>query len=39
MKELIVGEENSLKRLDIYFTEVLGESRNFILKNIKSGKI
>lgn len=39
MKELIVGEENSLKRLDIYLTEVLGESRNFILKNIKSGKI
>lgn len=39
MKELIVGEENSLKRLDIYLVEVLGESRNFILKNIKSGKI
>lgn len=39
MKELIVGEENNLKRLDIYLVEVLGESRNFILKNIKSGKI
>ena len=39
MEELIIDKENSLKRLDIYLTEVLCESRNFILKNIKSGKI
>lgn len=39
MRELIVDSENSLKRLDLYLTLVLGESRNFILKNIKSGKI
>ena len=39
MKELIVGEENNLKRLDIFLTSELSESRNFILKNIKNGNI
>ena len=39
MKEIIVTEENELKRLDIYLTNILDESRNFILKNIKNGNI
>lgn len=39
MKEIVVEEENSLKRLDVFLTEVLGESRNFISKNIKNGNI
>ena len=39
MKEIVVNEENSLKRLDVFLTSELGESRNFIIKNIKSGNI
>lgn len=39
MKKIIVTKEIELKRLDVYLTEVLEESRNFILKNIKSGNI
>ena len=39
MKELIVSENDNLKRLDIYLTEHLDESRNFISKNIKNGNI
>ena len=39
MKEIVVEEENSLKRLDVFLTEALGESRNFISKNIKNGNI
>ena len=39
MKELEVNNENEGKRLDLYLTEILDESRNFILKNIKSGNI
>ena len=39
MKELIVNENDSLKRLDVYLTEKLDESRSFISKNIKNGNI
>ena len=39
MKELRVKSEDNFKRLDIYLTEVLNESRNFISKNIKNGNI
>ncbi len=39
MKELVVEEKDNLKRLDIFLTENTDESRNFLLKNIKSGKI
>lgn len=39
MKEIVVSEEDSLKRLDIYLTSVIDESRNFISKNIKNGNI
>ena len=39
MKEYIVTEENALKRLDIYLTSIIEESRNFISKNIKNGNI
>ena len=39
MKEIIINEEDSLKRLDIYLTSIIDESRNFILKNIKNGNI
>lgn len=39
MKKIKITEENASKRLDIFLTEYLNESRNFILKNIKSGKI
>ena len=39
MKELIVNSDNHLKRLDIYLTNELNESRNFILKNIKNENI
>ena len=39
MKELVVEEKNNLKRLDIFLTENTEESRSFLLKNIKSGKI
>jgi len=39
VKELIVNSDNHLKRLDIYLTNELNESRNFILKNIKNENI
>ena len=39
MKELVVESKDNLKRLDIYLTENLDESRNFISKNIKNGNI
>ena len=39
MKELIVSNENENKRLDVYLSSVLNESRNFIIKNIKNGNI
>lgn len=39
MEKIVVTKETELKRLDVYLTEVLEESRNFILKNIKSGNI
>lgn len=39
MKELEINNENEGKRLDLYLTEILKESRNFILKNIKLGNI
>ncbi len=39
MKELVVEEKDNLKRLDIFLTENTEESRSFLLKNIKSGKI
>ena len=39
MRKIVVEEENNFKRLDIYLTELIDESRNFISKNIKSGKI
>ena len=39
MKEFVVDSDAELKRLDVYLTSILSESRNFILKNIKSGKI
>ena len=39
MKELVIKNEDSLKRLDVYLTSVLSESRNFISKNIKNGNI
>ena len=39
MKEIVVTNEDSLKRLDVYLTDLLGESRNFIAKNIKNSNI
>ena len=36
MKELVVEEKDNSKRLDIFLTENTAESRNFLLKNIKS---
>ncbi len=39
MKEVKVEEIDNLKRLDVFLTEYLNESRNFISKNIKSGNI
>ena len=39
MEEVIVNEKDNLKRLDVFVTEYTNESRNFILKNIKSGNI
>lgn len=39
MKEVVVSSEDELKRLDIYLTSIIDESRNFILKNIKNGNI
>ena len=39
MEEIIVNEDDNLKRLDVFLVNHTGESRNFILKNIKSGNI
>ena len=39
MKEIIVNSEDVLKRLDIYLTSIISDSRNFISKNIKNGNI
>ena len=39
MKELVVTKNDEGKRLDIFLTSVILESRNFILKNIKNGNI
>ena len=39
MKELVVNENDVSKRLDVFLTEQLSESRNFIIKNIKNGNI
>ena len=39
MKEIVVNKEIELKRLDIYLTETISESRNFVSKNIKNGNI
>lgn len=39
MEKLIINENDNLKRLDVFLTEYTHESRNFILKNIKSGNI
>lgn len=39
MKEIVVNEDNNLKRLDVFLTQELNESRNFIIKNIKNGNI
>ena len=39
MKKILIENENVSKRLDIFLSEYLNESRNFILKNIKNGNI
>ena len=39
MKEVIINNENEGKRLDVFLTEILDESRSFILKNIKASNI
>ena len=39
MRELVVESDNVSKRLDVFLTEELSESRNFIIKNIKNGNI
>ena len=39
MKEIIVKNNDVSKRLDVFLTEELNESRNFISKNIKNGNI
>ena len=39
MEKLVVSENEELKRLDLFLTDYTKESRNFILKNIKSGNI
>ena len=39
MEKIIVKEEDSLKRIDVFLADYLGESRSFILKNIKNGNI
>ena len=39
MKEIIVKNSDVSKRLDVFLTEELNESRNFISKNIKNGNI
>ena len=39
MEKIVISEENELKRLDLFLVDYLGESRNFISKNIKNGNI
>ena len=39
MKEIVVKNSDVSKRLDVFLTEELNESRNFISKNIKNGNI
>ena len=39
MKEIVVNSEDENKRLDVYLTSILSESRSFIIKNIKNGNI
>ncbi|MGM9878268.1 MAG: RluA family pseudouridine synthase [Bacilli bacterium] len=39
MKRIEVLDEDNLTRLDVYLTSIIGESRNFIIKNIKNGNI
>ena len=39
MKEIVVKNNDVSKRLDVFLTEELNESRNFISKNIKNGNI
>lgn len=39
MQEIVVSENEISKRLDVFLTEYTNESRNLILKNIKSGNI
>ena len=39
MKKIVINEENEGNRLDVFLCDIVGESRNFISKNIKSGKI
>ena len=39
MEKIVVNENDSSKRLDLFLVSKLGESRNFIIKNIKNGNI
>ena len=39
MTTMIVNENDNFKRLDVFLTEHISESRNFISKNIKNGNI
>ena len=39
MKEIVIKSSDVSKRLDVFLTEELNESRNFISKNIKNGNI
>ncbi len=39
MQEIVVKKSDSLKRLDIYLSELLNESRSLISKSIKNDKI
>ena len=39
MKKIVIAKSDEGKRLDVFLTSELEESRNFILKNIKNGNI
>jgi len=39
MERIVVKNENNGERLDLFLTQMLNESRNFISKNIKNGNI
>ena len=39
MEEVLIEENDNFKRLDLFLVDYTHESRNFILKNIKSGNI